>query len=399
VEEKQVKFLKRPPMNITESWRLEEMLTIQQRRSRYTVTNYVTKDRLKSWFVESKTTDLNLSKSNHDTLYHKNDEINKKIGLYHGDITHLEIDAIVNAANESLSGGGGVDFVVHRNGGEKIREECMVLNGCPTGETRITRGYNLPAKYVLHTVGPTHEDSVLLKNCYQTCLDLVLKHEIKTIAFCGISTGIFGYPLESACSIAMESIRNFLDLHHAKVDMIIFVTFKKEERNIYLEKMFQYFPIVEKREKEKEGRQASTLDKIKTVFNMSSSSVTNTPTPTITVENPVVEDKSKLTASTKPVMKTSTSNILKTSDPNLPVPKSTLKTSTQNLSRSPSPRSPSPITDPSKHIDKSKKESNKEDEHIYQSNKDRNSVMYYVAAASVATVALFAFGYLRSRKN
>ncbi|HJO93600.1 MAG TPA: O-acetyl-ADP-ribose deacetylase [Victivallales bacterium] len=151
------------------------------------------------------------------------------INIIEGDITQLKIDAIVNAANCSLLGGGGVDGAIHRKAGKELLDECRRFNGCNTGDAIITKGYRLPSKFVIHTPGPvwhggSQNESDLLKSCYTNCLKLASKHKLRDIAFPAISTGIYGYPLEDATSIA---IRTVLHWHEKYPSEVIFVTFSK----------------------------------------------------------------------------------------------------------------------------------------------------------------------------
>lgn len=156
------------------------------------------------------------------------------IQIIHQDITTLEVDAIVNAANASLLGGGGVDFAIHRAAGRSLYEACLKLNGCKTGEAKITPGFNLPAKWVIHTVGPVwqegnHHEAELLMACYQNSFKLAKNHEIKTIAFPAISTGVYGFPKNMAANIALQ----VMQAHVQDFDLIIACVFSSEDKEIY----------------------------------------------------------------------------------------------------------------------------------------------------------------------
>ncbi|KAM9795659.1 LOW QUALITY PROTEIN: ADP-ribose glycohydrolase MACROD1 [Neosynchiropus ocellatus] len=156
------------------------------------------------------------------SVYPRNDKLDQKISLYTGDITKLEIDAIVNAANQTLLGGGGVDGAIHRAAGPLLKKECATLHGCETGQAKITGGYALPAKYVIHTVGPIAQGGVgeeqqsALRSCYKKSLQMATENAARCVAFPCISTGIYGYPPEQAVHEALATVREYLDQHHDK---------------------------------------------------------------------------------------------------------------------------------------------------------------------------------------
>ena len=161
----------------------------------------------------------------------------QRIRVVQGDITRQQVDAIVNAAKESLLGGGGVDGAIHRAAGPELLAECRTLGGCPTGEAKITQGYNLPARWVIHTVGPVWQggqqrEDELLASCYRNSLALAVAHNIRTLAFPAISTGVYGFPLERATRIAMAEVTTFLS-RSAFVEEARFICFGDEAYEVY----------------------------------------------------------------------------------------------------------------------------------------------------------------------
>lgn len=160
----------------------------------------------------------------------------EQLEVYQGDITRLEVDAIVNAANTRLLGGGGVDGAIHRSAGPELLEACRKIGGCPTGEARITPGYRLPADWVIHTVGPVYRgvpaDSQMLTACYRNSLELAAQKKVGTMAFPAISCGVYGYPIEKAARIAIETTLSFLK-DHPFPGRVMFVLFSEKDAEIY----------------------------------------------------------------------------------------------------------------------------------------------------------------------
>ncbi len=162
--------------------------------------------------------------------------IQSRIEIWQGDITTLKVDAIVNAANTSLLGGGGVDGAIHRAAGPDLLAECRTIGGCPTGEARLTKGYRLPARHVIHTVGPVYrgrpQDSQLLKSCYINSFGLAKSHGLASIAFPAVSCGVYGYPIQEAAKIALDAAEAFLS-DQPDFQRIVFALFSEADRAIY----------------------------------------------------------------------------------------------------------------------------------------------------------------------
>ncbi|KAH8112631.1 A1pp-domain-containing protein [Phellopilus nigrolimitatus] len=183
---------------------------------------------------------LALLKAGASPRYAPADALLDRVSLIQGDITKLEVDAIVNAARASLRGGGGVDGAIHRAAGKSLVKECETLNGCATGDAKITKGYNLPAKHVIHTVGPVYsarsadENASQLASCYRRSLSIAVDNSLTSIAFPSISTGVYGYPVGDATAIALQETRRFLDSEKgSKLNRVVFTVFSDEDRSVY----------------------------------------------------------------------------------------------------------------------------------------------------------------------
>ncbi|XP_061381133.1 macro domain-containing protein CT2219-like isoform X2 [Danaus plexippus] len=245
-------------MSSASQWKEEKerilALPTEEKRKLYKSGDYITIDKVDPWiFYVQDNQSLQDKKHTVEDLNEfrkiklnseRNININHKVSIFKGDITKLEVDAIVNAANSRLIAGGGVDGAIHRAAGPMLQAECNNLGGCPTGEARITCGYNLPANYVIHTVGPQNGSAPNLKSCYENCFALVKQYELKTIAFPCISTGIYGFPNRLAAHIALRSARKFLE-DNKDVSRVIFCTFMPVDVDIYETLMQMYFPVHE----------------------------------------------------------------------------------------------------------------------------------------------------------
>jgi O-acetyl-ADP-ribose deacetylase len=169
-----------------------------------------------------------------------------RVKIVQGDITRQQLDAIVNAANSSLLGGGGVDGAIHRAAGPQLLAECHTLGGCPTGEAKITRGYRLPAKHIIHTVGPVwqggdRDEDALLASCYRRSLELLVEHGLTSIAFPALSTGAYGFPFERAARIALGTLKDILE-RESTIERVLLVCFDKEDYDRYCAALQELVP-------------------------------------------------------------------------------------------------------------------------------------------------------------
>ncbi|XP_015432981.1 PREDICTED: macro domain-containing protein CT2219-like isoform X2 [Dufourea novaeangliae] len=213
-----------------------------EEKRKYYKGSITTLDQIPSWVNYWNENKTNIGIMTLEKVEKIDEEVAKKVSMWQGDITSLTIDAIVNAANSSLLGGGGVDGAIHRAAGPNLKNECATLRGCRVGEAKITGGYMLPARYVIHTVGPQGEKPEKLRECYENSLAVAKENGLRTIAFPCISTGIYGYPQRPAAKVALATVKKFL-LNNKEVDRVIFCLFLKSDKDIYEELLQKYFAI------------------------------------------------------------------------------------------------------------------------------------------------------------
>ncbi|XP_054874409.1 ADP-ribose glycohydrolase MACROD2 isoform X1 [Amphiprion ocellaris] len=227
-------------------WKTEKerllRLDREERRKEYRRQEFIPLDKIPTWREENRSNDNEEGKE-----LTGGGGLSDKVSLYKGDITVLEVDAIVNAANSSLLGGGGVDGCIHKAAGSCLYDECQSLNGCETGKAKITSGYDLPARYVIHTVGPVARGHVGptetndLTSCYQNSLRLMKENGLSTVAFPCISTGIYGFPNEPAADIALNTVKSWIEENPDKITRVIFCVFLETDFAIYKKKMAVMF--------------------------------------------------------------------------------------------------------------------------------------------------------------
>ncbi|XP_043832451.1 ADP-ribose glycohydrolase MACROD1-like [Dromiciops gliroides] len=220
-------------------------LSDKQREEHYFCRDFIKLKKIPSWKDSAK----GAGGKEDEPEYKKDKTLNEKISLFRGDITKLEVDAVVNAANSSLLGGGGVDGCIHCAAGHLLTEECRTLHSCETGKAKITGGYRLPSKYVIHTVGPIAQGDPSpsqvpeLHNCYLNSLQLALENRLRSVAFPCISTGVFGYPNEAAAEVVLGTLRQWLEEHKDKVDRLIICVFLEKDELIYHKQLPHFFPV------------------------------------------------------------------------------------------------------------------------------------------------------------
>eukprot|EP00090_Calanus_glacialis_P005142 TRINITY_DN13950_c0_g1_i1.p1 TRINITY_DN13950_c0_g1~~TRINITY_DN13950_c0_g1_i1.p1 ORF type:complete len:272 (+),score=60.28 TRINITY_DN13950_c0_g1_i1:69-818(+) len=238
------------------TWKVEKermlSLSLEERRKEYSCgDSYIQLSDVETWKDVGKSEKIDLTDKKFEKIsenllkefeFDSSLDLSNKVSLFVGDITKLEIDAVVNAANNSLLGGGGVDGAIHRAAGKYLLAENKTLGGCPDGEAKISGGYNLPAKYIISTVGPRGEYPIILANAYKNCLEKMIQMGLRSIAFPCISTGVYGYPNSNACDVALRTTRKFLEENHENVDRVILCLFMKVDVELYTQRMPIMFP-------------------------------------------------------------------------------------------------------------------------------------------------------------
>ncbi|XP_077817286.1 ADP-ribose glycohydrolase MACROD1 isoform X5 [Macaca mulatta] len=221
-------------------------LSDKQREEHYFCKDFVRLKKIPTWKEMAKGVAVKVE----EPRYKKDKQLNEKISLFRGDITKLEVDAIVNAANSSLLGGGGVDGCIHRAAGPLLTDECRTLQSCETGKAKITGGYRLPAKYVIHTVGPiaygepSASQAAELRSCYLSSLDLLLEHRLRSASpRLTPAMPASGYPCEAAAEVVLATLREWLEQHKDKVDRLIICVFREKDEDIYRSRLPHYFPV------------------------------------------------------------------------------------------------------------------------------------------------------------
>lgn len=229
----------RPPM--TSAYYLARPLSSRSRSASPNMAETLSLDEIPTLTLLYKLKKIEPRDDHATSRYEASDALNNKISVIRQDITTLAVDAIVNAANTSLLGGGGVDGAIHRAAGRGLLDECETLDGCDTGSAKITDGYELPSKKVIHAVGPIYwkegatRSAELLSGCYRTSLDLAVANGCRSIAFSALSTGVYGYPSGEASLVALETVRKFLDdeAKADKLDRVIFCNFLQKDEDAY----------------------------------------------------------------------------------------------------------------------------------------------------------------------
>eukprot|EP01102_Stenamoeba_stenopodia_P020531 TRINITY_DN8044_c0_g1_i1.p1 TRINITY_DN8044_c0_g1~~TRINITY_DN8044_c0_g1_i1.p1 ORF type:complete len:256 (-),score=43.54 TRINITY_DN8044_c0_g1_i1:55-822(-) len=229
-------------------WQKQEARSLEERRKTYRCgADFVKPEDIVRWSSYQSSNEQ--SKETGKPQFHDvNEKLNSKIALWRGDIATLEVDAVVSSAKTSLLGGcspHSVDGAIHTAAGQKLEDECYLHNGCSVGEAKLTRGYNLPAKYVIHAVGPIGEREDTLQSCYRRCLEIGKENNFKTLAFCSISTGSNGYPLYSAVHVALSTVREWLEAgdNQDVFELIIFCMYNDKEVGAYESLTPTYFPL------------------------------------------------------------------------------------------------------------------------------------------------------------